>query len=704
MKRMLTWITATVTAALVACFLCVCVSAEEGTTSYRYGEQIEIYVGTDGAVLPVDGTGQSGSWVVDDASVARIQNGRIIPVSEGFTYVTGRIGDVSYIHNVIVHSGLERITSVYVDGQFCSSGTLVATVGQTYQLAVDRGGTVDFSKVRVRISLPYADASAEDFVTIADDGQMCIWGHGEFDVILQSITNRQDPGYVLHVTTTLGNPDLTNAVSRYFTQNDYDLACSPNAFTKDELAVIDRLVFTSLSSLPTQKWAAFLPNLKTIVFDLSQSSQSVGCALTIANDPYAYELIGQPNTAYVLAITVNAREELSIRFQDFSFANSNADAFNASAVGNTRIRFVGKCEIKGGNASGAEDGYAAISAGDLVVELEKDATVVLQGGDGGSGSRGYGGNLRSGGKGISAQKLTIIGVGYSESTTLTARGGRGGNGKAYGEAGGNGGNGIDAQETAFSGELRITVTGGDGGNGMQGGNYTSAASSGGTGGDGKDGGNGTKGAQGIAGGSGGNGGVGLLVRDIQMANPIQLNCVGGNGGDGATGGRGQNGGAGGTGGRTAKDTDAGDGGTGGSGGAGGAGGNAGSGALALSIANENRESLLTCTKIALVHGYGGNPGSGGDGGNGGRGGNGGDDHDGGNFFDWEGPVHGQGGSGGAAGRGGAVGAPAASVPCYHLPHIDEIVATHPDPKVPTGGTDGRRGSSGSEGYYGDLDW
>lgn len=599
---------------LTLCASSAVVCADGQATAHHNGEQIELYLGGSGADLPQHGSGRMLTCSVDDPDVATVQSGKILPVSEGLTYITCTYQSKTYVHNVIVHEGFESITEVLIDGQRCESGSFVATVGKTYQLSIGGTQEIDPSKVRIRLKESYKNGTADDFVRIDRDGKMTVLGVGEFEVRLQSATNLRDTGCVLRVSSSFQDRNLKDAVSRYFDQNHYRLSCGAGVFTVHELAEIDHLVFTSCSTLSTQTWSTVLPKLEKITFDLRNETWSTRKSLNICADPYVYEFIGTPEKSYSLTITADARESLQLCFSDFLCDATPKNAINLKSVGHTTISFFGACAVRGGNGTLARGGSSAIIAQDLTLEIGTGADVIVWGGNGGSDEKNNAEFSRAGATAIIAENLTVRGIGYADTTALTVVGGDGGNGYGYGEYGGEGGKAIFANEVLLEGNLSFFAEGGSGGDGRKGANGEDGADgenppsgsfiSPKKGDDGEDGQNGT------AGGNGGNGAHALFANSCSASVGVSMKLTGGSGGRGGDGGRGGNGGNGAS--DTSSDmwTGVGDPGCGGRGGDGGEHGVGGLGADAT-----NLES------VTGIRGSNGATGRGGLGGYGGAGGN-----------------------------------------------------------------------------------
>lgn len=277
-------------------------------------------------------------------------------------------------------------------------------------------------------------------------------------------------------------------------------------------------------------------------------------------------------------------------------------------------------EIRGGGAIYGIDGEEA------EIEILGKSPVTIRGGDGNS--------SRSGGVGISANKLTLVGK-------VNIYGGNGGNGAIGtsgrdGRAATNGGTAVIAKDLEItSGE--IVIYGGNGGNGGNGFNGIDGAN--GKAGDraegtsghtrGYDGDNGVPGGSGTNGGDGGDGGNALMFSALTIKSGKVI-IGAGNGGNGGAGGRGGDGGDGGEGGRGrghhtvwpfGADGNGGNGGNGAYGGSGAKGGNGGDSGIAFSY---GQVELAIGGILEICEGSAGNGGNGGRGGYGGAGGKGGE--------------------------------------------------------------------------------
>ena len=209
-----------------------------------------------------------------------------------------------------------------------------------------------------------------------------------------------------------------------------------------------------------------------------------------------------------------------------------------------KITGEGKLTVRGkhgsdgyGEGASGSDGQTAIYVKSLTVDMDKEGTLYVYGGNGGNGSAGY--------KGADGAKGADQGEGNSN------KGGNGGNGNAGGTggAGGMGAAAIVAEDIILN--TTIIVKAGDGGDGGAGG----AGGNGGAGGQGgsnynffnTSAGDGGDGGYGGAGGTGGKGGdVAVAIRSDNISGTYtEYESSVGNGGAGGAGGFGGTGGPGG---------------------------------------------------------------------------------------------------------------------------------------------------------------
>ena len=678
---------------------------ERVTVEYKTGTQIELYLKSDSSCeLTSFADGGYVSFTIGDESVASVKNGKLIAKKEGLTYISFNYGNYIVNYNIIVHPGYKSVQYVKIDGKSMSSSdtaTITLYIGKTYDLLINNDKDFDFSSLKIRAYTSMGEVPASEFISIDNKGKLTVVGQGACDLVVKLSTNRSDVGLTIKIKTDFNNSELRDAALAYLNKNGYEL-CAENCITASELSLVDTLRLTALKNYSNENLGEIFPKLKTVVFDFSNAKNTSLGSLTINDDKFDYQFIGNSEKTYSFKIDSQNRDELKINFVNFNYRSSEV-ALNLEGVSNSVVSFNGKCSIEVNQASENSNGYAAIVASSLDIQLSKEAKVTICGGDGGLGKV-YGGISGKGGIAIKTTKLNIIANGYSESTLLEIYGGDGGNGNEYGNSGGDGNCGISTEMLSIQGIFSCRVYGGNGGDGKAGkDDYTCAPVIVGSANPGKDGKQGNTGKTGQSGGNGGNGAVAVSTMSIDKAIGLELVLVGGNGGDGAKGGRGQDGGTGGKGGRTSgneKGTDdAGDGGRGGQGGQGGNGGDAGYGSLAIYIFDT--EYLNSLKNTSMIHGYSGNAGSGGRGGDGGDGGQGGDDKNS-NGFLGEGPVHGLGGRPGSGGNGGGIGNSATEVQILGLSNINETIAKKTSVTTPTKGNKGNSGSWGSDGNHGDV--
>ena len=668
-------------------------------SEYKVGAQIELYLNSD-ATIDVSSLATEGYYqcAIDDPTVAAVEDGKLVAKSEGFTYISFTYKDYILHRNVIVHAGYEKVSAVKINNTTVTANETIIPlhVGEEYKVLINNDENVELSDTKVILQSSYEGVPVSEFVKISDEGKLQVVGVGKFELTIKLPTNKKDGGIKVIVDTSFSNSAFETAAIKYLNDNEYQLTCTEydeKFITASELNLVEELTLTSVGNLPTGVSKTIFPNLKSVVIDLSQASNTSLGRVVLNHEDLAYKFIGNSGKTYAMQLASESMSYLKLSFQNFKFSYGGT-ALNLSKVATADVYFYGNCSIKSNNSSSE----TAVIGSKMNLVLTDGATVEIRGGNGATASIGA--------KGIEATHLSIAAKEFSQTASINIYGGNGGDASSEGQSGGHGSIGIKATSLVVKGSISCNVYGGSGGNGKAGTDKSSYNRPGtpGQASAGQTGTGGTKGADGGNGGHGGNGAVAVSVTTLQVFDVTDMKCIGGNGGDGANGGSAQKAGHGGKGGNTTgKDgSDAGDGGTGGTGGTGGRGGNGGNGSKAIQLAN--LKDLQSCQTLSLVHGYGGNAGSGGRGGDAGNGGDGGNDDHGGGFLGWgEGPEEGDGGSagtGGAGGEAGSVGEMISSSEYFNISGIAETTAKHPDPHTASNGENGSAGTAGSAGDNG----
>lgn len=288
---------------------------------------------------------------------------------------------------------------------------------------------------------------------------------------------------------------------------------------------------------------------KHLIIDFrTKGVTNIDATYTTASGAEEVIFVGNPSVTYTnFSIVISATtDDLTITFQDFNYVGKDGvvafDAANLSSESQLKIRSRGSSSITGANGkNGANvksynrnsgekhtrakdgenglngtDGQVAVIANNILIEIAKNGSLSITGGNGGKGS--------NGGNGEGSQNDGIAQAGH-------------------GGKGGNGGKGADAlkvyNKLAIKGEGALYITGGNGG----------AAGNGGSGGNNLDKGafdRADNGGHGGAGGTGGHGGSGICFENSNTkGEDCYLSAVlvkGGNGGNGGKGGDGGDGG------------------------------------------------------------------------------------------------------------------------------------------------------------------
>ena len=597
---------------------------ERVTVEYKTGTQIELYLKSDSSCeLTSFADGGYVSFTIGDESIASVKNGKLIAKKEGLTYISVNYGNYIVNYNIIVHPGYKSVQYVKIDGKSMSSSdtaTITLYIGKTYDLLINNDKDFDFSNLKIRAYTGMGEVPASEFISIDNEGKLTVVGQGACDLVVKLSTNRSDVGLTIKIKTDFNNSELRDAALAYLDKNGYEL-CAENCITASELSLVDTLTLTALKNYSNENLGEIFPKLKTVVFDFSNTKNTSLGSLTINDDKFDYQFIGKADSTYSLNLTSEKRDVLKILFNNFNYLSYDI-ALNLENVSSSVISFQGKCSIEVNQASENSNGYAAIVASSLDIQLSKESNVTICGGDGGLGKV-YGGISGKGGIAIKTTKLNIIANGYSESTLLEIYGGDGGNGNGYGNSGGDGNCGISTEMLSIQGIFSCRVYGGNGGDGK-------AGDIGATGETGKKGNNesqgkdktygyngrpGGKGGTGQNGGAGANGGsaIILLSNNLYVDVGVQLSLRSGDGGNGGDAG---NGGRGGTGGNGGDDDNysvlwIGDmsGGAGGAGGPGGGPGQKGAGGSSPSpVIVENKDYKILSINVSETYGQKGSDG------------------------------------------------------------------------------------------------
>lgn len=553
---------------------------------YKSGDQIELYLNSATNKQLADYIDSGASQVsVADKSIVEIQNGVLLPKSQGITYISCRYGDTIKNYNVIVHSGAEYVTSCSISGS--SSNIFSAHVGQTYQISTANTSSCGVSELKIDTYTNYGSVEADELISVNSNGEIRVVGVGDCEIWVHSATNASDKGVRISISSSFAENILASAVTNWVTEN---LESTENGvITKSELAEIKTLTFTELLEFNESEWSTILPSLTLVTFDLSNGS-SYNSTYNISSGKLSYGFVGNENSEYKFSILSDEREQLNLSFINFKLNSQSATGIDLSAVKKAVISYEGVCNIKGADAQNNGNGCNGITANNLTMTLHQDAVVSIVGGNGTSQSAS---GTRMGGIGVRTfGNFDVNALSSSYTTTLNIYGGNGGDGYSAGNSGGAGNSGISTDSLSIAGTLSCYIFGGNGGDGK-------------IGADGADGSNGAKGNNesqgkdsvygydgrpgedgktGQDGGDGGNGGNAIIVTKMPtIQHSVLLSMTSGNGGNGANGGNGGDGGRGGNGGDDDNwsfiwigDMSGGNGGAGGKGGAGGSKGDGGS--------------------------------------------------------------------------------------------------------------------------------
>ena len=572
---------------------------------YKSGVQIELYLNSATEKQLTDYIDSGASQVsVADKSIVEIQNGVLLPKSQGMTYISCEYGDTIKNYNVIVHNGAESVTDCSISGS--SSNAFSAHVGQTYQISTSNTSSCGISELKIDTYTNYGSVEADELISVNSNGEIRVIGIGNCEIWVHSATNASDKGVRISLSSSFAEKTLSSAVTSWMTTNIEPTEVG--VITKSELAEIEALTFTELLEFNESEWSTILPSLTSVTFDLSNGS-NYNSTYRISSGNLSYVFVGNENSEYKFSILSDEREQLNLSFTNFKLNSQSATGIELSAVKNAVISYEGICNIKGADAQNNGNGCNGVTANDLTMTFRQDAVVSIIGGNGTSQSTS---GTRVGGIGVRTfGRFDINALSSSYTTTLNIYGGNGGNGYNSGNSGGAGNSGISTDSLSIAGTLSCYIYGGSGGNGK-------------TGADGADGSNGKKGNNesqgkdsvygydgrpgedgktGQDGGDGGNGGNAIIVTKVPtIQHSVLLAVTSGNGGNGANGGNGGDGGRGGNGGDDDSwsfiwigDMSGGNGGAGGKGGAGGSKGDGGASPSPVIIDGENATFVLTNT-------------------------------------------------------------------------------------------------------------
>ena len=490
-------------------------------------------------------------------------------------------------------------------------------------------------------------SSSESKITSAENAYEALTSNQKKEVSNYStLENARISFEFIDIVDEVSSIDLGNSSSFSFetlTSTNLDTILSEDDIRNQVTSV----TISSYYIIKPDIWVNAFENLKTFRYDFTNSSSNIyenGYFNLNPSKDITYAFIGQSSKTYNIGISSKIGNQLKIKFDNFNFKYKDYSApLVISNVSNSELTFIGSSSIS------STANTTCISAKNLKLIIDDDATININGGTGTTSLKG--------GNGIKANELTIQGNSSSSSKMIIS-----------------GGNGIDG------------VNGENGTNGEVGERYVGADSSeeGRKERAGKNGEDGENGTDGTAGGDA------ITVSKLNVST-CDLSLIGGNGGDGGNGGNGGSGGDGGAGNHYGLWSYRWSG-HGGNGGDGGNGGNGGKGGSAITLTgNTSSSKLITLTSSTVTFNMG-KSGDGGNGGNSGDGGNGPDD----NWADNK--PGGNGGNSGNSGNGGS---------CYYsqsqssissnVSNINSTVTYITTNKTPTIGKAGTVGKAGTAG-------
>lgn len=578
------------------------------------GIQIELYLNSNTTKQLSDFIDSEASSVsVSDTRIIEIRDGAIIPKSQGTTYISYKCGEKTKKHTVVVHNGAEFVTSCSIFG--ATSDPFTASIGQIYQIITSNSSSCPISELKVDAYTSNASIDPGELISISPSGEICFVGIGSCEIWVHSATNAQDNGARMIVSSAFADENLASAVSNWINKNPETNA--DDVITKTELGQIENLTFSELIDFSEADWCNALPSLKQVVFDLSENTNCTP-TYSIGDGKLSYRFIGNESLEYSFSLVSAKRRSLSLSFCNFNLISQNRDAIDLSEVESAFISYDGACSVIGADAVSDGDGFNGITANNLTVTLNDDATVTILGGCGASQS-----TVSAGCGGIGIYTLGGLAINTPSTTaTLSIHGGNGGNGYSYGSDGGTGNSGVAANTLNLSGEFSCYIYGGNGGDGKVGakgetgargakGNNESQGRHSIYGYNGRPGGDGQVGQTGGNGGDGGNAIVTTVTLTIHPE--VSLHLASGNGGRGGNGGDGGDGGKGGDGGDDDRWSfawiDDMSGGIGGDGGKGGVGGSKGLGGSSVAPIVVNGEAVtLSLDNVSETDGQAGSDG------------------------------------------------------------------------------------------------
>lgn len=176
-----------------------------------------------------------------------------------------------------------------------------------------------------------------------------------------------------------------------------------NAAIRDE---VDSITVSDLVEFENQGyWTSAFKNLNLIRYDITSGTSLPLFSFTPSR--LTYRVVGSTST-YKIALKASSGDELNLEFESFNITNSGT-VLDVTNVGQTNIKFLTTCELKGGN-----NNIPTINAKNLTLDLVENVTVNITASDGTS--------EVGGGIGINATNLIFNG---KVNSYLTVKGGNG---------------------------------------------------------------------------------------------------------------------------------------------------------------------------------------------------------------------------------------------------------------------------------------
>lgn len=489
-------------------------SDADNTMAYVKADQIQLYTEqNDGYDILAFAEEGYTSVTVDDTTVLKITDGRLIPLSAGIATLRCSYEKKLVSYDVIVHYGNDPQNKLYdVEGK-----TLTLVLGQAYSVPTDA-----INAPRFEFKSKNSDISADEIVRADKRGYITAVGIGE--VIVDYYPNSlSDIKLSFEIKTEIPSDEIGNTVLTALGKSEI----KEGEYVKySDLEKIHALSFNGVRAVNEMKLKAVLPGLNMISMNLTDTDEG---RIYIGQGNFSYKVVGSKDKVYNLGVSSGTRSRIDISFTDFSSSYEGSVLFDFSQVGASHVEFNGACKLK----SGA--GYSVIDAKNLKIDIFANSQVELLGSDG------LGGAV-DGSSAINALgSVEIAAPSTASNVSLTVKGGNGIDGSANGGRGGNGGYGVKSLGFILMGKMTAVISGGNGGNGQNGYHGSDGQSHGdGSWWSASDGGDG---ANGVNGGNGGKGAYGIYATEVTISG-ASVTLSGGNSGNAGNGGNGGDGGKG----------------------------------------------------------------------------------------------------------------------------------------------------------------